>query len=142
MGLEPCWSLLLPWHCPFSCTQVCRGHCTHSVLSEEQGAKSYLFLHSSFSLFLPLFSQRVTASVCVAILYLFSNLWFLFHRCFPQLLMGRLKWRLKCARERERWLVTTNCSASSRWYVSYSVFITLDLPFLEQFKAFSVSVDP
>lgn len=56
--------------------------------------------------------------------------------------MGRLKWRLKCARGRERWLVTTNFSASSHWYVGYSVFMTLDLTFLEKFKAFSISVDP
>lgn len=56
--------------------------------------------------------------------------------------MGRLKWRLKYARGRERWLVTTNFLASSHWYVSYSAFVTLDLTFLEKFKAFSISVDP
>jgi len=56
--------------------------------------------------------------------------------------MGRHKWRLKYARGRERWPVTTNFLASSPWYVGYSIFMTLDLTFFEKVKAFSVSGYP
>lgn len=52
--------------------------------------------------------------------------------------MGKHKWRLKYARESERWLVTTNFLASSHWYVGSSVFMTLDLTF----RTFSITADP
>lgn len=135
--------VVLPF--PLLCLGLLLCALTDNLLSLGRGAGAGApLLRSRFSLFLSSFSQLVTASISVlpSTIYPVTLSLFLSHRCFLQLLMGRLKWRLKYARGRERWLVTTNFLASSHWYVGSSAFLTLDLTFLEKFKAFSISVDP